>query len=77
MAAAKNPITLELNEREMAALEQLSESKDMSKEAVMRQALRFYQMVDFKQAQGCRLVFEGDAQREEKMVKFLPPASSM
>ena len=42
---AKKTMTLNLSEEEMAALERLCEKKDLSKTAVVRQALRLYQRV--------------------------------
>lgn len=46
-----------LNEREQNVLRQMSEQKDMSEEAVMRQALRMYQLVDMHLSAGSKIVF--------------------
>lgn len=46
-----------LNEREQMVLKQMSEQKDMSEEAVMRQALRMYQLVDLQLSLGHQVVF--------------------
>ncbi|HEY8746871.1 MAG TPA: hypothetical protein VIM11_02775 [Tepidisphaeraceae bacterium] len=53
-------MTLNLTEREMVALEELSASKDMTKTAVIRQAIRLYQLLDAKLSKGERLVWEDD-----------------
>lgn len=53
-------MTLNLTEREMLALEELSARKDLTKTAVIRQAIRLYQLLDAKQAKGGRLVWEDD-----------------
>lgn len=60
---AKKTMTLNLSEKEMAALEALAADKDMSKTAVMRQALRLYQLVSHRVAAGERMYFSGDDQR--------------
>lgn len=59
-------MTLNLNEREMACLEELSVRKDVSKTAIMRQALRLYQMIDRKLCAGETMHFSGD--KETKMM---------
>jgi len=51
-------MTLNLTDAEMNVLEQLSERKEISKTAVVRQALRLYQMLDARLAQGEKLFFE-------------------
>lgn len=55
---SKKTMTLNLTEAEMTALEGLSAKKDLSKTAVLRQALRLYQLVDSRIAQGETLYFE-------------------
>ena len=65
---ADKTMTLNLTEREMVVLNGLAESKGMSKTAVMRQALRLYQMVDRRMASGARLVFSD----EKSMLEVLP-----
>jgi len=56
--AEKRTMTLNLTEAEMAALEKLSAQKDLSKTAVLRQALRLYQLIDVRLANGGTLFFE-------------------
>ncbi len=65
MASDKRTMTLNLTSAEMVALEELSARKDLSKTAVMRQALRLYQMVDQRLAEGEKLYFE-DAKKKQK-----------
>jgi hypothetical protein len=63
--ADKRTMTLNLTDAEMNVLEQLSERKEMSKTAVVRQALRLYQMLDARLAQGEKLFFERDLTKEK------------
>jgi hypothetical protein len=49
-----------LTDPEMAALEELSERKELSKTAILRQALRLYQMFDARIERGEKLYFEDD-----------------
>ena len=42
--AAKKTMTLNLTDAEMGVLDELCEKKDLSKTAVLRQALRLYQL---------------------------------
>jgi hypothetical protein len=48
----------------MRVLEELSNQKDLSKTAILRQALRLYQLVDVKLSEGGKLFFED--QKKEK-----------
>ena len=48
--ALKRTMTLNLTHAEMAALEELADKKELSKTAVLRQALRLYQAVDARLA---------------------------
>lgn len=61
-------MTLNLSEKEMAVLDELATEKDMSKTAVMRQALRLYQLVNVRLNAGERMMFTGD---EQRMVEFI------
>jgi hypothetical protein len=67
---SRKTMTLNLTETEMKALDDLSSIKDISKTAVLRQALRLYQMVETRIARGEKLFFEHDAtkQKAELMV---------
>jgi hypothetical protein len=46
-----------LNEREHKVLTEMCQRKEMSQEAVMRHALRVYQVVDKYLSEGCELLF--------------------
>lgn len=61
----KRTMTLNLTEAEMRALKTLSLQKDLSKTAVIRQALRLYQLVDSRLSKGEKLFFEDEAKREK------------
>lgn len=65
----KKTMTLNLTEAEMEALEQLAAKKDLTKTAVLRQALRLYQTVDLRVEEGDKLFFEGP--NEEKKVEVI------
>ena len=69
--ATKKTMTLNLTDAEMAVLDQLSEKKDLSKTAVLRQALRLYQMVDARIEAGDKLYFEDEAKKEKAEVMVL------
>jgi len=64
-------MTLNLTEAEMAALEELCVEKDMSKTAVLRQALRLYQLVNVRLREGDKLFFEDEKAKEKKEVVVL------
>lgn len=61
--ADKRTMTLNLTDAEMHALEELSEKKELSKTAVIRQAIRLYQLVDVKLASGEKLFFENETSK--------------
>jgi len=69
--AGKKTMTLNLTEAEMVALERLSTEKDMSKTAVLRQALRLYQVISVRMQVGERLFFEDDIAKEKKELVVL------
>jgi predicted transcriptional regulator len=62
----KRTMTLNLTEAEMQALEELASAKDMTKTAILRQALRLYQLIDARIQGGEKLVFEGKGSQEKK-----------
>lgn len=64
-------MTLNLTEREMAVLNELAKRKGLSKTAVMRQALRLYQIVDRRLAAGGRLVFSDDDKMKSELLPVL------
>jgi predicted transcriptional regulator len=57
--ADKRTMTVNLSDAEMRALEKICEQKDLSKTAVVRQALRLYQLVNARIAGGGKLFIEG------------------
>jgi hypothetical protein len=58
-----------LTDQEMVVLEELSVQKDLSKTALLRQALRMYQLVDARISRGEKLFFEdNEKQKAELMV---------
>lgn len=66
--SAKRTMTLNLTDAEMAALEELCQKKDLSKTAVLRQALRLYQMVDIRLEQGEKLFFEDKSKAKAEVM---------
>ena len=65
----RKTMTLNLTEREMFILEELSRKKELSKTAVVRQALRLYQVIDARLTDGEKLFFENDkAQRRSEVM---------
>lgn len=69
-ANERKTMTLNLTEREMAILEELSHKKELSKTAVVRQALRLYQLIDERMGDGEKLFFEDEnvSRRSEVIV---------
>jgi len=71
MTANKRTMTLNLADAEMSVLEVLCAKKDMSKTAVLRQALRLYQTIETRLERGERLFFEDDKTKEKAEVMML------
>lgn len=67
----KKTMTLNLTEPEMAALDALCSEKDMSKTAVLRQALRLYQLVNSRLRVGEKLFLEDGVSKEKKELVVL------
>lgn len=63
--SSKRTMTLNLMPVEMEALDEIARKKDLSKTAVIRQALRLYQLVDSRIAQGEKLFFEDELQKKK------------
>ena len=63
--SAKRTMTLNMTDAEMRVLDELSAKKDLSKTALLRQALRLYQMVDARVERGDRVQFENEATKEK------------
>ena len=67
----KRTMTLNLTPPEMEALDELARRKDLSKTAIIRQALRLYQMVDARVSQGEKLFFEDEVQKRKSELMVL------
>lgn len=67
----KRTMTLNLTEAEMSTLEELSEKKDLSKTALLRQALRIYQVIDIRLDSGQKLFFENEKTKQKAEVMML------
>ena len=61
----KKTMTLNLMPAEMEALDELARKKDLSKTAVIRQALRLYQAVDLRMGDGEKLFFEDEKENKK------------
>lgn len=62
----KRQMTLSLTDNEMKLLEDLAERKELTKTAIIRMALRLFQLVDERTAEGGKLFIEaGDKQKTE------------
>jgi predicted transcriptional regulator len=69
--AARKTMTLNLTDAEMGVLEELCEKKDLSKTALLRQALRLYQAVETRVERGAKLFFENEQTKEKAEVMML------
>ena len=64
-------MTLNLSDEEMAVLDDLAVKKDLTKTAVIRQALRLYQVVDARLTAGEKLIFEYEAKQKKSEIMVL------
>lgn len=71
MSTVKRTMTLNLTEAEMDVLEGLCVKKDMSKTAVLRQALRLYQLIEVRIEKGNKLYFEDALSKDKAEVMML------
>lgn len=69
--AIKKQMTLNLTDAEMNVLELLCEKKELSKTALIRQAIKLYQLVDDRMENGDRLIFENIKKKEKLELKVL------
>jgi len=67
----RKTMTLNLSEAEMRILEELASQKELSKTALLRQALRLYQLVDARLNRGDRLFLENEATKERAEIMVL------
>ena len=68
MTASKRTMTLNLTDAEMRVLEELCAKKDLSKTALLRQALRLYQVVEARLDKGDKLFFEDDKKEKAEVM---------
>lgn len=68
---AKRTMTLNLTDAEMRVLDELSTRKELNKTAVIRQALRLYQVIDSRVEKGEKLIFENETTKEKAELMFL------
>jgi len=68
---SKRTMTLNLTDAEMRVLDELSAKKDLTKTALLRQALRLYQMVDARIDRGEKILFENEATNEKAELMLL------
>ena len=64
-------MTLNLSEAEMQALDELSVKKDLSKTAVLSQALRLYQTIEARLELGHKLFIEDTLQNDKSELMLL------
>ena len=64
----KKTMTLNLTDQEMRVLEQLSAQKDLRKTAILRQALRLYQLIDMRLADGGKVFLEDNKKEKAELV---------
>ena len=69
--ATKRTMTLNLSDEEMAVLDDLATRKDLTKTAVIRQALRLYQVVDARLSAGEKLIFEDESKQKKAELMVL------
>ena len=69
--AIKRTMTLNLTEAEMDALDELAQRKELSKTAVLRQALRLFQAVDTRLERGEKLFFEDQTRKKKAELMVL------
>jgi len=67
----KRTMTLNLTDAEMRVLDDLSNRKDLTKTAVLRQALRLYQTIEARVEKGDKLLFENEATKEKAELMLL------
>lgn len=71
MSNDKRTMTLNLTAAEMMVLEELAQRKELTKTALIRQALRLYQLVDLRLSQGEKLFFEDEQNKKKAEVMVL------
>ncbi|MCJ7420450.1 transcriptional regulator [Sphingomicrobium astaxanthinifaciens] len=69
--ATKRTMTLNLTDAEMSVVEDFSARKDMSKTAVLRQALRLYQLLEARVEKGDKLYVENEATKDKAEIMMV------
>jgi predicted transcriptional regulator len=69
--AEKRTMTLNLTDEEMSALDELSDRYDMSKTAIVRKALRMYQVIDARLQRGEKLFLEDEVENKKSELVVL------
>ena len=69
--ADKRTMTLNLTDDEMNALDALSARYDMSKTAIIRKALRIYQLIDSRLQKGEKLFLEDEIEKKKSELVVL------
>ncbi|WP_249171788.1 transcriptional regulator [Erythrobacter sp. JK5] len=64
-------MTLNLTDAEMQVVEEFSARKDMSKTAVMRQALRLYQLLEARVEKGDKLYVENEVTKDKAEIMMV------
>ncbi len=67
----KRAMTLTLTDNEMKLLDDLATRKDLTKTAIIRQAIRLYHLVDAKVADGSKLLIEDSASKDKSELMML------
>lgn len=67
----KKTMTFNLSDAEMRVMEELCTKKQLSKTALLRQALRLYQLVEVRMEKGDKLFFEDDKSKAKSEVMML------
>jgi hypothetical protein len=68
---AKRTMTLNLTVEEMRVLDDLCQKRALNKTALMRQALRLYQVVDARLERGEKMLFENEVTKEKSELMVL------
>jgi predicted transcriptional regulator len=69
--AEKRTMTLNLTDEEMSTLEELSTRYELSKTAVIRKALRMYQVIDARLQRGEKLFMEDEVEKKKSELLVL------
>jgi len=64
-------MTLNLTEQEMAVIEELCEKKGLSKTALLRQAIRLYQVIDARIERGDKVLIENKTTKDKAELMVL------